>query len=67
MANNTSGTLQDFVAAAKSKGASDEFLCTLLIRQGWPANEVYDMLAQYWQGLTGISIPATKWSRGVLA
>jgi len=57
MPNNVSATLQEFVEAAKDKGASDEFLCTLLIRQGWPANDVYETLSQYWQGVTGVSIP----------
>ena len=58
MQNNVTGTLQEFVEVAKEKGASDEFLCALLIRQGWPANDVYETLGQYWQRLTGVSIPA---------
>lgn len=62
MQSQAFGKLNEFVEAAKSKGASDEFLCTLLIRQGWPANEVYETLGQYWQVLTGISIPARSGS-----
>lgn len=58
MASESTETLSSFLEAAKSKGASDEFLCTLLIRQGWPANDVYDSLGQYWQRLTGVGIPA---------
>ncbi len=57
MQSQASSKLKEFVEAAKSKGASDEFLSTLLIRQGWPANEVYETLAQYWQAATGVSIP----------
>lgn len=63
MQNNVTGTLQEFVDVAKEKGASDEFLCALLIRQGWPANDVYETLGQYWQRLTGVSIP-TRGGRG---
>lgn len=57
MQQNVSGTLQAFVEAAKEKGASDDFLCALLIRQGWPASDVYETVGQYWQDLTGVSIP----------
>ena len=57
MQSEASSNLHEFVEAAKTKGASDEFLCALLIRQGWPANEVYETLGRYWQALTGVSIP----------
>jgi hypothetical protein len=50
-------TLTPFITSAKSKGASDEFLCSLLIRNGWPANEVYESLGQYWQAATGVTLP----------
>jgi hypothetical protein len=55
--NDTAATLQTFIESAKSKGASDEFLCALLIRSGWPAKDVYETLGQYWQSMTGVSLP----------
>jgi membrane protein YqaA with SNARE-associated domain len=53
----TVGKLQPFVEASKSKGASDEFLATFLIRRGWPPNDVYAALGNYWEQVTGIAVP----------
>jgi uncharacterized membrane protein YidH (DUF202 family) len=50
-------TLHHFVEASKSKGASDEFLVTLLSRRGWPADDVYAALANYWEQTTGLAVP----------
>jgi hypothetical protein len=50
--------LQEFVEASKSKGASDEFLATFLARRGWPADDVYAALGNYWERVTGLAVPA---------
>ncbi|HEY3837055.1 MAG TPA: DUF5671 domain-containing protein [Bryobacteraceae bacterium] len=49
--------LHEFVEAAKSKGASDEFLATFLARRGWPQDDVYLALGQYWEHATGLAVP----------
>ncbi len=49
--------LFEFVEAAKSKGASDEFLASLLARQGWPQDDVYAALGRYWERGTGLAVP----------
>lgn len=49
--------LQQFIDSAKSKGASDEFLAALLSRRGWPIEEVYSALGDYWERETGITLP----------
>ncbi len=49
--------LFEFVEAAKSKGASDEFLASLLARQGWPQDDVHAALCRYWEGQTGLAVP----------
>lgn len=55
--------LEKFIASSKSKGASDEFLAALLIRRGWPADEVYDLLGRYWETATGLALPRRAGSR----
>ncbi len=50
--------LHDFIEAAKAKGAADEFLAAFLTRRGWPADDVYSALGEYWERATGLSIPA---------
>jgi hypothetical protein len=49
--------LQAFVDASKAKDASDEFLAALLIRRGWPADDVYAALGNYWERATGVPVP----------
>jgi hypothetical protein len=49
--------LFEFVAAAKSKGASDEFLASFLARQGWPQDDVHAALCRYWERETGLAVP----------
>ena len=53
-------SLQTFVAAAKVKGASDEFIADLLKRRGWSSEEVYGALEEYWVGLTGVALPVRE-------
>lgn len=50
-------SLQAFVGAAKKAGASDEFLAALLTRRGWPAEQVYGALGEYWAEATGVPLP----------
>src|SRR5690606_6136155 len=46
-----------FISASKSKGASDEFLAAMLSRRGWPEDDVYAALGDYWAQLTGVPVP----------
>ncbi len=46
-----------FLDAAKQKGASDEFLAAMLVRRGWPADDVYAALGDYWERQTGLGLP----------
>ena len=57
MRNQESFKLLEFVEAAKSKGASDEFLASFLVRRGWPQDDVYTALGRYWERETGIAVP----------
>jgi hypothetical protein len=49
--------LLEFVEAAKSKGASDEFLASFLARRGWTQDDVYLALGKYWEQETGLAVP----------
>lgn len=49
--------LSRFIAVSKQKGAGDEFLAALLTRRGWAQEEVFDTLADYWEGETGVPVP----------
>ncbi len=49
--------LRQFITATKAKGASDESLIALLVRRGWPAQDVYTVLGEYWTELTGLAVP----------
>ena len=49
--------LSAFVTASKSKGASDDFLATLLIRRGWPREDVFGAIGAYWEEVTGVVVP----------
>src|SRR5579862_6861848 len=50
-------SLQQFIDASKQKGASDEFLAAFLTRRGWPADDVYTALGDYWERATGVAVP----------
>jgi hypothetical protein len=52
--------LEPFVAAAKKRGASDDFLAALLLRRGWPADDIYSTLADWWERDTGVAVPARR-------
>lgn len=49
--------LEPFLRAAKTNGASDEFLVALLAEQGWPSAEVYRALGRYYAEVGGIPVP----------
>jgi hypothetical protein len=55
-----SSSLRAFVSASKQQGASDEFLAAMLTRRGWPADDVYHALADYWAESTGIPVPIRR-------
>ncbi len=57
MRQEDAGKLQEFVEATKAKGATDEFLVSLLVRQGWPQDDVYSAIGSYWERATGIALP----------
>src|SRR5581483_7793686 len=52
--------LQGFVGAAKAAGASDEFIAALLMRRGWPSEEIYGALEEYWVGAAGVALPVRE-------
>jgi len=58
----THAELQPFIDAAKERGAGDEFLASLLTRRGWPAEDVYSALGEWWSGATGVAVPARRGS-----
>jgi hypothetical protein len=55
-----SGTLQEFLEAAKRQGASDESLVALLRGRGWPEDDVYRALADHFEKQSGVRVPAYK-------
>jgi hypothetical protein len=52
--------LESFIATAKTRGAADDFLASLLIRKGWPPDDVYGALADWWERDTGIAVPSRR-------
>ena len=57
MRQKDAANLQEFVEASKAKGAADEFLVSLLMRHGWPQDDVYSAIGSYWERTTGIALP----------
>jgi len=57
---NGGSTLQEFLVAAKSQGASDESLVCLLRGRGWSAEDAYRALADHYEGRSGLEIPVYK-------
>ncbi len=49
--------LEQFIEAAKAKGASDEGLAAILSREGWPVSQVYAALGDYWARVAGMAVP----------
>jgi len=48
----------DFIKAAKSEGASDEFLVAMLRERGWSSKELFAAFADHYAGLTGHAVPS---------
>ena len=55
---NSISDLKQFLDAARSQGASDEALVALLRGREWPEDDVYRVLADYFENRSGIAIPA---------
>ena len=55
---NSRQELVEFIQAARSQGASDEFLSKLLRSFGWPQREIEQAFFLVYEQLTGRSIPA---------
>jgi len=60
MAPNSPPELRNFIAAAKQKGASDEAVVGMLENAGWARHEVWRLLGQHYESLTGVAIPPGK-------
>jgi hypothetical protein len=63
-ASEQDAELAAFLAAAKAKGASDEFLVRLLEQRGWPEKKIYRELGGYYERMTGVAIPARAGGAG---
>jgi hypothetical protein len=59
--------LVDFIQAARSQGASDEFISQLLRAYGWPQRQVEQAFFQIYEGLTGRPLPTPRGSSGEMA
>jgi hypothetical protein len=55
-----SSALQEFLDAAKSKGATDELLAQLLRGRGWPEEDVHRALADHFEARSGLRVPVYK-------
>ncbi len=60
MQSDNAQKLLEFVEAGKEKGASDEFLTSLLVHQGWTKDQVYQAMGAYWQAATGLTLPEKR-------
>lgn len=52
--------LREFLDAARAQGASDQTLVALLRGRGWPEEDVYHALADYFESKSGLAVPAYK-------
>ena len=52
------GQLEQFIEAAKAKGAADQFLVELLKERGWPEKNIYQAFTTHYESLTGLPAPA---------
>ena len=60
MALTSPPELQNFISAAKQKGASDEAVVAMLEGAGWSRSEVWRILGQHYESLTQLQIPPGK-------
>lgn len=56
--------LVNFIAAARSQGASDEFICKLLRSFGWPQREIERAYFVVYEQLVGSPIPSPHGGQG---
>src|SRR6516164_3993159 len=56
----TASDLHKFLDAARSQGATDEMLRALLRGRGWPEEDVYRVLADYFENRSGLRVPSYK-------
>lgn len=61
---NSQPELIQFIQAARSQGASDEFICKLLRDFGWPKREIEQAFFVVYEQLTGQAIPLPKGGSG---
>jgi hypothetical protein len=59
--------LSEFIHAAREKGASDEFVTSLLRERGWPAKAIYAAFGKYYESLTGLPVPVRSQGAGEAA
>lgn len=57
---SSSQELREFIAAAKSAGASDETLIGLLQGRGWPKDDAYRALGDDYESRSGLRVPVYK-------
>ncbi len=56
----SSKELRDFIASAKSAGASDETVIGVLRGRGWPKDDAYRALGDYYEAGGGLHVPVYK-------
>lgn len=50
--------LDDFIAAAKARGVSDEFAVALLRQNGWSERRIYQAFSTYYERVLGAPLPS---------
>lgn len=61
---NNRSELANFIAAARSQGASDDFICTVLRSFGWPQREIERAYFVVYEDLVGMPIPSPRGGQG---
>jgi hypothetical protein len=56
----TAPDLYQFLDAARRQGATDQALVAILRGRGWPEEEAYRLLADYFESESGLAVPAYK-------
>ncbi|MGB6625940.1 MAG: DUF5671 domain-containing protein, partial [Candidatus Acidiferrales bacterium] len=52
--------LREFIAAAKTAGASDETVIGVLRGRGWPKDDAYRALGDHYESRGGLQVPVYK-------
>jgi len=58
MTSGDAERLDDFIAAAKARGVSDEFAVTLLKQNGWSERRIYAAFSAYYERQLGAPVPS---------